>query len=171
MELSFSQWRNVRPVSPDSPTGRFAGIPGASRPILPVVRYGQERVLTKTDLKETPEIQSATPSWLIAVRAAESKKATDIKVLNLTGITSFADYFVIASGANQRQIQAIADEVGLQLKRAGERPISVEGYDQAEWVLMDYADLLVHVFSLKARTYYDLERLWRNARAVEIPPE
>ena len=142
-----------------------------SRGSHPVVRYGQERVLTKTDLKETPEIQAATPSWLIAVRAAESKKATDIKVLNLTAVTSFADYFVISTGANQRQIQAIADEVGMRLKRAGELPLSVEGYDQAEWVLMDYADLLVHIFSSKARDYYDLERLWRNARMVEIPAE
>jgi ribosome-associated protein len=105
------------------------------------------------------------------VRAAESKKATDIKVLDLTGITSFADFFVIATGANQRQIQAIADEVGLQLKKAGEMPISVEGYNQAEWVLLDYADLLVHIFSPRARDYYDLERLWRSARTVEIPAE
>ena len=78
---------------------------------------------------------------------------------------------MIATGANQRQIQAIADEAGMQLKRAGEMPISVEGYEAAEWVLMDYADLLVHVFSTKAREYYDLERLWRNARTVEIPAE
>jgi ribosome-associated protein len=105
------------------------------------------------------------------VRAAESKKATDIKVLDLSGITSFADYFVIATGANQRQIQAIADEVGQQSKRAGELPISVEGYNQAEWVLLDYADLLVHIFSPKARDYYDLERLWRNAKTVEIAAE
>jgi ribosome-associated protein len=104
------------------------------------------------------------------VRAAESKKATDIKVLDLTGITSFADFFVICTGASQRQIQAISDEVGIQLKqRAGELPISMEGYDQAEWVLWDYGDLLVHIFSPKAREYYDLERLWRSARTVEIP--
>jgi ribosome-associated protein len=146
-------------------------LPDTVRRIRPVVRYGQERVLTKADVKETPEIQAATPSWLIAVRAAESKKATDIKVLNLTGVTSFADYFVIMTGSNQRQIQAIADEVGLQLKHAGEMPISVEGYEQAEWVLMDYADLLIHVFSAKARAYYDLERLWRNARTVAVPGE
>jgi len=94
-----------------------------------------------------------------------------MKVLDLTGITSFADYFVIATGTNQRQIQAIADEVGLQLKHAGERPISLEGYEQAEWVLMDYGDLLVHIFSAKARAYYDLERLWRSARTVEVPAE
>ena len=106
------------------------------------------------------------------MRAAEAKKATDIRVLDLTGITSFADYFVICTGANQRQIQAISDEVHLQLKhQAGELPISLEGYNQAEWVLADYGDLLVHIFSPKAREYYGLERLWRSAKPVEIPPE
>ena len=106
------------------------------------------------------------------MRAAESKKATDITVLNLTGITSFADYFVICTGANQRQVQAISDEVNLQVKRqASELPISVEGYTQAEWVLADYGDLLVHIFSPKARDYYGLERLWRGAKPVEIPAE
>ena len=106
------------------------------------------------------------------MRAAEAKKASDIKVLDLTGITSFADYFVICTGANQRQIQAIADEVGLQIKQqARELPNSVEGYNQAEWVLADYGDLLVHIFSPKAREYYDLERLWRSAKTVGIPAE
>ena len=91
-------------------------------------------------------------------------------MLDLTGITSFADFFVICTGANQRQIQTISDEVGVQLKeRAGELPLSVEGYQQAEWVLADYGDLLVHIFSPKAREYYDLERLWRSGRPVEIP--
>lgn len=93
-------------------------------------------------------------------------------MLDLTGITSFADYFVICTGANQRQVQAISDEVGLRLKQqAGELPHSVEGYNQAEWVLADYGDLLVHIFSPKSREYYGLERLWRNAKAVAIPPE
>jgi ribosome-associated protein len=106
------------------------------------------------------------------VRAAESKKATDITVLDLTAITSFADYFVICTGANQRQIQAIGDEVNLRMKKeAGELPLSVEGYTQAEWLLADYGDLLVHAFTPKARQYYDLERLWRSAKTVEIPPD
>ena len=120
---------------------------------------------------EPPADQSTeTPSWLVAVRAIESKKGTEIRVLDLTGITSFADYFVICTGANQRQVQAISDEVNLQLKRqAGELPISVEGYSQAEWVLADYGDLLVHIFSPKSREYYGLERLWRGAKSVEIP--
>jgi len=109
------------------------------------------------------------PTWVAAVRAAESKKATDIKVLDLTGITSFADYFVICTGSNSKQVQAIADEVGFELKKLGEHPISLEGYAQAEWILADYGDLLVHVFSTKAREYYDLERLWRAAKGVTIP--
>ena len=93
-------------------------------------------------------------------------------MLDLRGITSFADFFVIATGANPRQVQAISDEVGLQLKqRAGELPFGIEGYNQAEWVLADYGDLLVHIFSPKAREYYSLERLWRSAKTVEIPPE
>ena len=111
------------------------------------------------------------PVWLAAVRAAESKKAADIKVLDLTGITSFADYFVICTGSNSKQVQAIADEVGMQLKKLGELPNSLEGYTQADWILADYGDFLVHVFSTKAREYYDLERLWRAAKTLPIPAE
>jgi ribosome-associated protein len=128
--------------------------------------------LPEVDVTQNSETEKETPTWLLAVRAAESKKATDIRVLNLSGITSFADYFVICTGSNQRQIQAISDEVNLQLKRqAGELPISVEGYNQAEWVLADYGDLLVHIFTPQAREYYALERLWRSAKPVEIPAE
>ena len=105
----------------------------------------------------------------MAVRAAESKKATDIKVLDLAGVTSFADYFVICTGSNPKQVQAIADEVGWQLKKLNEHPISVEGYNQAEWILADYGDLLVHIFSAKSREYYGLERLWRAAKVVPVP--
>ena len=92
-------------------------------------------------------------------------------MLDLTGITSFADYFVICTGANARNVQAISDEVGLRLKQAGELPISLEGYNQAEWILADYGDFLVHIFSPKSRQYYDLERLWRSAKIVAVRPE
>ena len=133
---------------------------------------GEEYCLTKSDRKPTAEIQIDTPTWLIAARAAEAKQATDIKVLDLTGITSFADYFVICTGSNSKQIQAISDEVGIQLKQqARELPNGLEGYNQCEWILADYGDLLVHIFSPKAREYYDLERLWRGGKNVEIPPE
>jgi ribosome-associated protein len=131
-----------------------------------------EFLYCSTILTGAKDIQAAVPNWLVAVRAAQSKKAADTQVLDLRGITSFADFFVISTGANQRQIQAISDEVGLQLKQqAGELPFSIEGYNQAEWVLADYGDLLVHIFSPQAREYYSLERLWRSAKTVEIPPE
>lgn len=113
--------------------------------------------------------ESSEPLWLVAARAAESKKAVDIRVLDLTGITSFTDHFIICTGKNTRQIQAISDEIGLRLKDRGELPSSLEGYKQAEWILADYGDFLVHVFSEKSRAYYDLERLWRNAAIIAIP--
>lgn len=90
-------------------------------------------------------------------------------MFDLHDITSFADYFVICHGSNPRQIQAISDAVGEELDKEGERPISVEGYQNAEWILMDYGDFLVHIFSEKSREYYGLERLWRHAKDVEIP--
>jgi len=107
--------------------------------------------------------------WLEAVRAAEEKQARNIKVLDLRDVTTFSDYFVILSGTNSRQIQAIADGIHQHLKKLGEKPNSIEGYDNADWVLMDYGDYLIHVFSDKARVYYDLERLWRDAKTVEVP--
>jgi ribosome-associated protein len=106
--------------------------------------------------------------WRFAVDAAESKQAKDIRVLDLREISSFADFFVIASGSNSKQIQTISDEIEAQLKKHGERPHSVEGYTHADWILMDYGDYLVHIFSDKARVYYDLERLWRDAKQVDL---
>lgn len=111
----------------------------------------------------------AIPFWLTAVRAAESKKAVDIKVLDLREVTSFADYFVICSGTNPRQVQAIAEEIDMELGKRGERATSLEGFKNGEWILADYGDMIVHVFSPKARDFYELERLWRHAKAVEIP--
>ncbi len=106
--------------------------------------------------------------WRAAVEAAESKQAKDIKVLDLREVTTFADFFVVLSGANARQIQAIADEIETRLKKLNEFPNSVEGYQNAEWVLMDYGDYLIHIFTEKARQYYDLERLWRDAKTVAL---
>ena len=88
-------------------------------------------------------------------------------VLDVRDVTSFADYFLIATGANSRQIQAIADEIRQQLAKLGEAPVSIEGYENAEWVLVDFGDFLVHIFSQKARAYYDLERLWRDAPSLQ----
>ena len=105
----------------------------------------------------------------MAVRAAESKKASEIRVLDLRDVTSFADYFVVCTGSNPKQIQAITDEIGRQLDAVGEYPVSVEGYGNADWILADYGDYLIHVFSEKARAFYDLERLWRHAKNIPVP--
>ena len=119
-------------------------------------------------LARAKKLQESEPMWLAAVRAADDKQAKDIRVLDLRDITSFADYFVICSGSNARQIQAIADEIQLRLKKLGEHAHSIEGFENAEWVLMDYGDYLIHIFSDKARVYYDLERLWRDAKQVQL---
>ncbi len=103
----------------------------------------------------------------LVIAACESKKAETTAVLDMRVVTmGFTDYFVITSGSNPRQIQAISDEVELKLAQAGARPTHVEGYQQAEWVLLDYVDFVVHVFSERARKFYDLERLWRSAPRV-----
>jgi ribosome-associated protein len=106
-----------------------------------------------------------------ALYAASEKKAIEPTVLDLRGIASFTDFFVICTGANRRQVQAIADEVVDQLKRHGSPAARVEGYQNAEWVLVDYGDFVVHVFDDKARRFYDLERLWREARRLDVAPE
>ena len=103
-----------------------------------------------------------------AIAACQDKKAEELTILELEkGSGAFTDYFVICSGTNPRQIQAIADEVELRLKKAGLYPLHVEGYRQAEWVLLDYADFVVHVFAEKARRYYELERLWKSAKRLQ----
>jgi len=106
-----------------------------------------------------------------AIAACQEKKAEDINILELEKDSgAFTDYFVVCSGTNPRQIQAIADEVELRLKRnLGLYAAHIEGYRQAEWVLLDYVDFVVHVFAKNARRYYDLERLWKSAK--HLSPE
>ncbi len=105
-----------------------------------------------------------------ALHAAAEKKAIDVTVLDLRGVATFTDYFIIATGANKRQMQAIADEIVEQLKRRGSPAARVEGYQGAEWILVDYGDFIVHVFDGKSRKFYDLEYLWRESRRLDILP-
>jgi ribosome-associated protein len=120
---------------------------------------------THTDAAELDE------PILMALSAAAEKKALNVVVLDLREIASFTDYFVITSGANERQVQAISDEVVETLKKAGTPVTRVEGYKTAEWVLLDYGDFVVHIFNEKARTFYDLERLWRESKRVNVAAE
>jgi ribosome-associated protein len=108
------------------------------------------------------------PAVELAARAAASKKATDIVVLDLRRATAFMDYFVIVSGQNQRQLVAIAEAVQEALRAEGIRPTHVEGYPRQEWILLDYGSFIVHIFSTQMRAFYDLERLWGGATRVPV---
>ncbi len=104
-----------------------------------------------------------------AIEAAQDKKATGLVVLDLKKAGAFTDYFVICSAANPRQVQAIADGIEQALKGQKQRPSLVEGYARAEWILLDYFDFVVHVFSKHARDFYGLDRLWGSATRHEFP--
>lgn len=138
-----------------------------------------EQIQEKTLQHETVSIeieQISTPfseldaEVKLAIECAGEKKGFNLTALDLREVASFTEFFVIASANNQRQVQAICDEIQEQLKKQlKSKAVRIEGYSSAEWVLLDYGDFIVHVFEQKAREFYDLERLWRDARKVEIP--
>ena len=103
----------------------------------------------------------------LAIEALEDKKAEDIKVIDISEVSVIADYFIIAGGTNRSQIQALADNVDEKLGRAGHPSKQVEGYDTANWILMDFGDVIVHVFDKENRLLYDLERIWRDGEQVD----
>jgi len=137
----------------------------------------QERVLTheavKIEIAQTPTpFAELDPEVKLAIKCAADKKAFDMVALDLRSIASFTEFFIITTGANQRQVQAIADEINEQLKKQlGTKPVRIEGYNSADWVLLDYGDFVVHVFNGESREFYDLARLWRDARRVELPAD
>ena len=104
----------------------------------------------------------------LAVTALEDKKAVDIRVLDIEKISTIADYFIIASGANRNQVQAMADQVEETLGKVGFEPKSVEGFRNANWILLDYGDVVLHIFDEENRLFYDLERIWRDGTQVEL---
>ncbi len=114
-------------------------------------------------------LNSLRPEIRSAVEAAQDKQAVDITVLNLSGAGAFAEYFLLCSGQSQPQIQAIGESIEEKLLRQGRRVAHREGKSSAEWVLLDYGDFVVHIFSERARQYYDLERLWRSAERLTFP--
>jgi ribosome-associated protein len=117
-----------------------------------------------------PEPTAGLPLELtLAARAAHDKKATGVVALDLRKAQAFTDYFFICTGQNARQVKAIADAVEMALARDGHTPAHVEGYDRANWILLDYFTFIVHVFAPDARAFYDIERLWGSAERVEMP--
>ena len=116
------------------------------------------------EIKEPKKILLETSARVReAVAAAEDRKAVDLKVLHLGQISDFTEYFVLCSGTSERQVQAIADAVEERLRAEGVRPLHVEGYNRGQWVLLDYGDLVVHIFQEEIRRFYALERLWGDA--------
>lgn len=112
-----------------------------------------------------------TPTLSDAVSAARDRKARDLRVLDLTDVSSFTDYFLICTGTSTRHTQSICDGIVERLRKTGVGPVHIEGYSQAEWVLVDYLAFVVHIFVERARSFYDLEGLWKGAVRVEIPDE
>lgn len=102
----------------------------------------------------------------VAVAAALDRKAIELRVLDLDAVSDFTEYFLICSGASDRQVQAIADAIVESLRREGRRPLAIEGYKHGTWVLLDYGDLVAHIFDEKTRRFYALERLWADADDV-----
>jgi ribosome-associated protein len=135
-----------------------------------VTRPATTPATTAASAGET-KVEPLDERMLTALHAAGEKKALEIVILDLRDVATFTDYFLITSGANERQVQAISDEVVEQLKKSGTPAARVEGYRTAEWILMDYGDFIVHVFGDKARKFYDLERLWRDGKRIEVPSE
>lgn len=103
----------------------------------------------------------------IAINALEEKKAENIRVIDIGKVSVLADYFIIAEGKNRNQIQALTDSVEKDLGKAGAVPKQIEGYESANWILMDYADIIVHIFDNENRLFYDLERIWRDGVCVD----
>ena len=104
----------------------------------------------------------------LAIEALADKKAQDVRVIDIQNVTVIADYFIIASGLNANQVKALADNVEEKLGRAGFVPKQIEGYGSASWILMDYHDIIIHIFSEESRVFYDLERIWRDGKDVEL---
>ncbi|PXV95458.1 ribosome-associated protein [Lachnotalea glycerini] len=101
-------------------------------------------------------------------RALEDKKAEDIRIIDIGNVSVLADYFIIANGNNENQVKALVDNVQEELFKAGYEPKQVEGYRTGKWILLDYGDIIVHVFSKEDRLFYDLERIWRDGKNIEI---
>lgn len=141
-----------------------------------------EEAQEKSLQRETPAaveiVETKTPfadldeTIKLAITCAGEKQAFDLIALDLREIASFTEFFIVCSGANTRQAQAISDEINERLKKdLNARAVRIEGYRAAEWILLDYGDFVVHIFEKDAREFYDLERLWRDAKKVELPED
>jgi ribosome-associated protein len=138
-----------------------------------MIEATQEKILqheTLMVLTETTPFEELDEPVKLALQSASEKKAVNTIALDLRQVADFTEFFIITSGTNAKQVQAISNEIEDQLKKHHKtRPIRLEGYQTAEWILMDYGDFVVHIFDKDARAFYDLERLWRDSSRVVLP--
>ena len=120
---------------------------------------------------EQPTRLETEDAVMMAARAASDRKAADLIILDLRDVAQFTEFFLICTANNPRQVQAVTDAIEESLRQAGKRPLHIEGYAAAEWVLIDYGDFIAHIFSPSSRRFYDLERLWRDAKTVPLPED
>ena len=112
------------------------------------------------------DLETSRKMAQMAVEALEDKKGEDIRVIDISEISTLADYFLIAAGSNRNQVQALSDSIQEKLGRAGYMTKNVEGYDMANWILLDFGDIIVHIFDSENRLFYDLERIWRDGKQI-----
>ena len=151
--------RAKKPASPVPPTGAVDELIAATLEKAPPVSE-------RTELRRAKDVEAdarVTHQLKKSVAALHDRKAEKLVVLNLQGLTAMSDYFVVAAATNERQAQALADAVEMAMKAEGRRALSIEGYQSARWILLDYGDVIFHVFHEEARRFYGLERLWGDA--------
>ena len=157
-----------------TPTTRTSKATSTTRPRSksPAVKRRSPRPAAGPAARPAAEKKAATPRLpadvKLAIAAAQDKLAVDLTVLDLRNATAFTDFFIVCTGANTKQVQAIADSVEADLRAAGQKPALVEGYRKGEWVLLDYFTFIVHIFLPARRTFYALERLWGGAEPIEV---
>lgn len=122
---------------------------------------------TRTNNRKDEKAMNSKETAKLAIAALEDKKAEDIKVIDISEVSVIADYFIIANGTNRSQIQALSDNVEEKLGKAGVPLRQIEGYDTANWVLLDFHDVIIHIFDKENRLFYDLERIWRDGKLIE----
>lgn len=123
---------------------------------------------TQRHVEVLPDLENTEARARAIVQILDDMKAQDIMALDLRAVASFSDIFIVCSGTSDRQVHAMAEEVHLQLKRQGVLPIGIEGLDAAQWVLIDYGDVVVHVFYEEVRTLYQIEKLWADAAKLDL---
>ena len=170
--------KTARPARPrttrTSASGKTAATtrPRAKKPAVKRKASGTPRPARVAAASPPAEKKAATPRLpadvKLAVAAAQDKLAVDLTVLDLRNATAFTDFFIVCTGTNTKQVQAIADGIEASLRAAGQKPALIEGYRRGEWILLDYFTFIVHVFLPTRRTFYALERLWGGAEPIEV---